>query len=120
MASPLTKVPEPDKASITIVKHKQSLALAHDAVDRPSSPNQVEGPDTRAMPQGHIQSLLGLPQQSWSLMRPPSLLILPLIELSRPWGLTLLLQFSRPESPPFIQVTTSLSMMRHRIQTMRF
>ena len=46
MASPLTKVPEPDKASITIVKHKQSLALAHEAVDRPSPSNQAEGIDT--------------------------------------------------------------------------
>ncbi|XP_066323988.1 uncharacterized protein [Miscanthus floridulus] len=33
-------------ASSTIVKHKQSLASAHEAVDRPSPPNQVEGPDT--------------------------------------------------------------------------
>jgi len=39
-------MPEPANASITIVEHKQSLALAHEAADRPSSPNQVEGPDT--------------------------------------------------------------------------
>ena len=33
-------------ASITTVKHKQSLALAHEAANRPSLPNQVEGPNT--------------------------------------------------------------------------
>jgi len=38
-ASPMTEMPEPTNASITIVEHKQSLALAHEAADRPSPPN---------------------------------------------------------------------------------
>jgi len=45
-ASPPIEVPKPANASITTVEHKQSLALAHEAADRPSLPNQVEGPDT--------------------------------------------------------------------------
>ena len=38
-------MPEPANASITIVKHKQSSASAHETSDRPSPPNQVKGPD---------------------------------------------------------------------------
>ena len=38
-ASPMTKMLGPANASITIVKHKQSLALAHVAADQPSPPN---------------------------------------------------------------------------------
>ena len=38
-ASPMTKMPEPANASITIVEHKQSSALAHEAADQPSPPN---------------------------------------------------------------------------------
>ena len=38
-------MPKPANASITIVKHKQSSALAHEAANRPSPPNQVKGPD---------------------------------------------------------------------------
>ena len=45
-ASPTNEMLEPANASITIVKHKQSSASAHDAADRPSPPNQVEGLDT--------------------------------------------------------------------------
>ena len=45
-ASPMTEMPEPANASITIVKHKQSSTSAHEAADRPSLPNQVEGLDT--------------------------------------------------------------------------
>jgi len=45
-ASPKTEMPELANASITTVEHKQSSASAHEAVDRPSPPNQVEGPDT--------------------------------------------------------------------------
>jgi len=45
-ASPVTEMPEPANANITKVEHKQSSASAHEAADRPSLPNQVEGPDT--------------------------------------------------------------------------
>ena len=45
-ASPMNEMPKSTNASITTVKHKQSLASAHEAADRPSPPNQVEGPDT--------------------------------------------------------------------------
>ena len=45
-ASPTTEMPKPANASITTVEHKQSSTSAHEAADRPSSPNQVEGPDT--------------------------------------------------------------------------
>ena len=45
-ASPTTEMPEPTNASITIVEHKQSSALPHEAADRSSPPNQVVGPDT--------------------------------------------------------------------------
>ena len=38
-ASPMNEMPEPANASITIVEHKQSLALAHEAADQPSPPN---------------------------------------------------------------------------------
>ena len=44
-ASRMNQMPEPANASITIVEHKKSLALAHEAADRPSSSNQVEGPN---------------------------------------------------------------------------
>jgi hypothetical protein len=37
---------EPSNASITTVEHKQSSTSAHEAADRPSPPNQVEGLDT--------------------------------------------------------------------------
>ena len=39
-------MPKPANASITTVEHKQSSALAHEAADQPSPPNQVKGPDT--------------------------------------------------------------------------
>ena len=42
----MNEMPKLANASITIVEHKQSSASAHEAVDRPSPPNQVEGPDT--------------------------------------------------------------------------
>jgi hypothetical protein len=42
----MTEMPEPANASTTTVEHNQSLASAHEAADRPSSPNQVEGLDT--------------------------------------------------------------------------
>ena len=42
----MTEMPEPTNVSITTVKHKQSLALAHEAADQSSPPNQVKGPDT--------------------------------------------------------------------------
>ena len=45
-ASPTTEMPKPANASITIVEHKQSSALAHETTDQPSPPNQVEGLDT--------------------------------------------------------------------------
>ena len=45
-ASPTNEMPEPTNASITTIEHKQSLASAHEAADRPSLSNQVEGPDT--------------------------------------------------------------------------
>ena len=45
-ASPTAEMPEPTNASITTVEHKQSSASAHEVVDRPSPPNQVEGLDT--------------------------------------------------------------------------
>ena len=55
-ASPTTKMPEPTNASIITVEHKQSLASAHEAADRPSPPNQVEGPDTACDATGaHIE-----------------------------------------------------------------
>ena len=44
-ASPMNEMPEPANASITTVKHKQSLGSTHEAADQPSPPNQVEGPD---------------------------------------------------------------------------
>ena len=45
-ASPTNEMPEPANASITTVEHKQSSTLAHEVANRPSPPNQVEGPDT--------------------------------------------------------------------------
>ena len=45
-ASPMNEMPKSTNASITTVKHKQSLASAHEVADRPSPPNQVEGPNT--------------------------------------------------------------------------
>ena len=45
-ASPMTEMPKPANASITTFKHKQSSPSAHEAADRPSLPNQVEGLDT--------------------------------------------------------------------------
>ena len=45
-ASPMTKMPKPANASITTVKHKKSSASTHEVADRPSLPNQDEGPDT--------------------------------------------------------------------------
>ena len=45
-ASPMTEMPKPANASITIVEHKRSSASAHEVANRPSPPNQVEGPDT--------------------------------------------------------------------------
>ena len=45
-ASPMTEMPEPANACITIVQQKQSSASAHEAADRPSPPNQVKAPDT--------------------------------------------------------------------------
>ena len=42
----MNKMPEPANASITTVDHKQSSASAHETADRPSPPNQVEGPNT--------------------------------------------------------------------------
>ena len=89
-------------ASSTIVKHKQSLASAHEAADRPSHPSQVKGLDTACNATGAHTEPPRASQQSRSLMRPPSILIILLIKLSRPQGLILQLQFSRPESPPFV------------------
>jgi len=52
----MTKMPELANPSITIVKHKQSSALAHEAVDRPSPYNQVKGTDTTCDTTGeHIE-----------------------------------------------------------------
>ena len=66
-ASPTTEMPEPAKASITIVEHKQSSALAHEAADRPSPPNQVEGVDTMCDATGaHIEP----PRASPTIMEP--------------------------------------------------
>ena len=45
-ASPTIEMPKPANASITTIEHKQSSALAHEAADRRSPPNQVEGSDT--------------------------------------------------------------------------
>ena len=42
----MIEMPKPANANITIVEHKQSLASTHEAADRPSLPNQVEGTDT--------------------------------------------------------------------------
>ena len=55
-ASPMNEMPEPANATITTVKDKQSSTLAHEAADRPSPPNQVEGPDTACDATGaHIE-----------------------------------------------------------------
>ena len=42
-ASPTSEMSEPANASITTFEHKQSSASAHEAADRLSPPNQVEG-----------------------------------------------------------------------------
>ena len=76
-ASSTIKMPEPANASITTVEHKQSLASAHEAADRPSPPNQVEGPDTTCNAIGaHIEP----PNVSPTIVEPDAtteLLILP-------------------------------------------
>jgi hypothetical protein len=60
-ASPMNKMPEPTNASIITIEHKQSLASAHEAANRPSVSNQIEGLDIVCDAKGHIQSLPGLP-----------------------------------------------------------
>ena len=72
--SPMNEMPKPANSSITIVEHKQSSVLAHEAADRPSLPNQVEGPDTMCDAIGAHTEPLRASQKSQSLMRQLSLL----------------------------------------------
>ena len=92
-ASPMNEMPEPTNASITTVEHKQSSALAHEAVDRPSSPNQVEGPDTACNAIGaHIEP----PRASPTIVEPDMI-----NELTNP-------TINRAESTPRSDTTTSV------------
>jgi len=119
-ASPMNKMPEPANASITTVKHKQSLALAHEAADRPSPPNQVGGLDTTCDTTGAHKEP---PRASPTIVEPDA--------TTEPTNPTINRAESTPGSDTTTSVqqtgestirpgTTSLSMMRHRIWMMRF
>ena len=93
----MNKMPEPANASITTVKHKHNSASAHEAADRSSLPNQVEGLDNMCDATGaHTEP----PRASPTIVEPDA--------TTKPTNPTT----NRAESTPGSDTTTSVQQTR--------